>query len=250
MTVDKNWSIPSTSYLVFEEAENNEAVLIPGSGMDVTHCSNKSLHSFDDNEGDDELTENSDVESSSNNIFIEDALLQKHHLKAKQSIHGSWSPSTKMVNLSLCSIPEDQNVTSAYFLVPRRKRHDDDKVDDEDSAYEDDDEPIYHRSPVSLENGYRPAVLELRFFQGQSDNHDEVNRGSTTSDEEDFKIELEFSTRTSELRETAPTPLARESPVVVRLLVWLLHLLAGLLVVSMCLVSVSFIALLSFHHFR
>ena len=155
-----------------------------------------------------------------------------------------------MVNLSLCSIPEDQNVTSAYFLVPRRKRHDDDKVDDEDSAYEDDDEPIYHRSPVSLENGYRPAVLELRFFQGQSDNHDEVNRVSTTSDEEDFKIELEFSTRTSELRETAPTPLARESPVVVRLLVWLLHLLAGLLVVSMCLVSVSFIALLSFHHFR
>jgi hypothetical protein len=133
----------------------------------------------------------------------------------------------------------------ALFLVPRRRRmrrYD----DDEDSAYED-DEPIFHRSPVSLENGYRPssAVYELRFLQDPIDvNDDEEEYSETSSEDDSSETGLEnFPAKNIELREA-------RVPLFLRLFLKLLQLMALWLVVSMCLVSISFTVLLTLHHLR
>ena len=152
-------------------------------------------------------------------------------------LRGSWS---------LCSIPEDRNMAPTLFLVPRRrrtKRYE----EDEDSAYEE-DEPIYHRSPVSLENGYRPSntVYELRFVQDPSfkDDDDDDDDRCYSSDDDSSQLEEDLA---------PPLPAEPEDDESTFLLNWfflLIHVLVVLFVVSVCLASVSVSLLIACHQLR
>lgn len=148
-------------------------------------------------------------------------------------LRGSWS---------LCSIPEDRNMAPTLFLVPRRrrtKRYE----DDEDSAYEE-DEPIYHRSPVSLENGYRPSntIYELRFVPNPIFKDDDDDRFCSSEDD------------SSQLEEDFASPLPAEPEVESRFLlkwfVFLIHVLLMVLVVTFCLASISISLLIACHQSR
>jgi hypothetical protein len=228
MTVEKNWCLSSTS-LVFDDDEANgklETVFIPGNDYNRTKDLDVNSDSFEDDDSDEV-----DVDYD-----VDELAVRKRRSHSKQKL--SWS---------LCSIPEDKNVGPAFFLVPRRCHA---KVDDDDSAYEE-DEPIFHRSPVSLENGYKPAgaVLQLRIIQSPGD---EPGQASASDEEFSFALELSASTShpmTTQFREKLETQ-PDKIPIAFRLMVCLFHLAVSLLVISVCLVSVTLILLLTFHHFR
>ncbi len=151
-------------------------------------------------------------------------------------LRGSWS---------LCSIPED-NMAPTLFLVPRRRRNKR-YEEDEDSAYEE-EEPIYHRSPVSLENGYRPSnmVYELRFVQDPSfkdDDDDDDDSRCYSSDDDSSQMEDCFAP-------TLPTEPEDESSILLNWFCFLIHVLVMLLVVSFCLASISISLLIACHQSR
>jgi hypothetical protein len=228
MTIDKGSSLSASSLLL----DHNQTLLLPEIDADAMAL----LGVNEDDEGTvRKAGEQGEVEKMNEKLDIKKSPSLRSNVTGK-TVRGSWS---------LCSIPEDRNMAPALFLVPRRRRmrrYD----DDEDSAYED-DEPIFHRSPVSLENGYRPssAVYELRFLQDPSDvNDDEEEYSETSSEDDSSEASLEnFPAKNIELREA-------RVPLFLRLFLKLLQLMALWLVVSMCLVSISFTVLLTLHHLR
>ena len=171
-----------------------------------------------------------DLSSSSSNK----AIIKTAHKKAwvaSQNPKGSWS---------LCSIPEDRNMAPALFLVPRRrstKRYD----EEEDSAYED-DEPIFHRSPVSIENGYRPSntIYELRFIKGPSCGHEDELETDASSEE----------TTDSVFARPADRRPASSLCLLLNRLICFLHMVVTCLALILCLAFTLVVLLLTSHHFR
>ena len=189
---------------------------------------------FVNNDTDQSLT-NDESEFQTKNFLIDCSDLsssasKSRHRKAwvaSQGPKGSWS---------LCSIPEDRNMAPALFLVPRRrssKRYD----DEEDSAYED-DEPIFHRSPVSIENGYRPSntVYELRFIQGPSCGHVDEPETDASVDEPTHSL-------------PAHKPVSSLCLLLNRLICFL-HVFVTWLTLMLCLAFICVVLLLTSHHFR
>ena len=233
MTVDKDCSLSTTSLLL----DQNQTSLSPAIDADTMtlFCVN------DDDEGAVRRgSDLSEVERMNEKLDVDD---DKSSFKKSPSKRSKGVAKTVRGSWSLCSIPEDRNMPPALFLVPRRHRVR--CYDDEDSAYED-DEPIFHRSPVSLENGYRPssAVYELRFLQDPSYENDEEEFFQTSSDDDSTEIGVEnFPAKKIELCET-------RLALVFRWFLKLLQLIAFSLVVSMCLLSITFAVLLTLHHLR
>ena len=255
MTVEN--ASPSSSSSMLDEVDDNnlEAVLIRSNEADfkkvpkAVSCCGETRNSFSSSSSSDGFEDDDD----------ESVELCRRRRRSRSKM--SWS---------LCSIPEDKNVGPTFFVVPRRHA----KVDDEDSAYED-DEPIYHRSPVTLENGYRPAttVLQLRIIPNPVDDlatvDDDVDDCGEDDDRdesasEEFSLKLEFTASLPPWRSPSTNPpdfpeLQHPDPsrdkfqppaLPFRVIVCLFHAAVGLLVLSVCLVTVLLILLLTFHHFR
>ena len=106
---------------------------------------------------------------------------QPPHLRSRTALRNNASSSYRLreidvvrgQKLALCSIPEDVQTSRMLLFCP----------DDEEE-----DEPIYHRSPVTLDNGYRPrrqinsnGDLE----EGEVDGLDESDDSNTDFEEEE-----------------------------------------------------------------
>jgi hypothetical protein len=131
-------------------------------------------------------------------------------------------------------------------LVPRRSDCFSADDDDDDSAYED-DEPTFHRSPVSLENGYRPvraatAYIELRFVEDSSGSEDDENvDGGGVVGVADASAE-----RLLLGPEVVREPLPRGQTSLPAAACWFAHVIAAAFVVIVFFVSL----LLALHHLR
>ena len=107
---------------------------------------------------------------------------QPPHLRSRTALRNNASSSYRLreidvrgQKLALCSIPEDGQTSRMLLFCP-----------------DDEDEPIYHRSPVTLDNGYRPRGRQIDSNgslveeEGGLDGFDESDNSSSTDfDDED-----------------------------------------------------------------